>query len=89
MVTVLANGMAGNAEITEDEANFEIFMKALNTLTVGLCRMIAADGEGATKLLECKVVGAKSKEIAKVVVSAVKEVVDLDEMEVEFKFKSK
>ena len=40
-------------------------MKALNTVTVYLCRCIAGDGEGATKLLECKVSGAKTKEIAK------------------------
>lgn len=71
MVTVLANGMAGNAEITKEDENFAEFMKALNTVTVALCRMIAADGEGATKLLECKVSGAKTEEDAKKVAKSV------------------
>ena len=48
MVTVLANGAAGNPEITADGADFAAFMQALNTVTVHLCRMIAGDGEGAT-----------------------------------------
>ncbi len=71
MVTVLANGMAGNEEITSDGDDFDTFMKALNTITVHLCRMIAGDGEGATKLLECQVNGAKSEEIAKTVAKSV------------------
>ena len=71
MVTVLANGMAGNEEITCDGEDFDTFMKALNTITVHLCRMIAGDGEGATKLLECQVNGAKSEEIAKIVAKSV------------------
>ena len=71
MVTVLANGMAENAEITAEGEDFNIFMKALNTVTVNLCRVIAGDGEGATKLLECKVSGAKTKEIAKTVAKSV------------------
>ena len=71
MVTVLANGMAGNEEITCDGEDFNTFMKALNTITVHLCRMIAGDGEGATKLLECQVNGAKTEEIAKTVAKSV------------------
>ena len=71
MVTVLANGMAGNEEITCDGEDFDTFMKALNTITVHLCRMIAGDGEGATKLLECQVNGAKSEETAKIVAKSV------------------
>ena len=71
MVCVLANGMAGNVEITADDEKFETFMKALNTVTVHLCRMIAGDGEGATKLLECSVIGANTKEIAKTVAKSV------------------
>ena len=59
MVTVLANGMAGNKEIDSEGEDFDTFMKALNTVTVYLCRCIAGDGEGATKLLECEVSGAK------------------------------
>ena len=71
MVCVLANGMAGNNEITAENDDYNTFMKALNTVTVHLCRYIAGDGEGATKLLECKVTGAKSKEIAKTVAKSV------------------
>ena len=71
MVTVLANGMAGNKEITDDGNAFDEFMTALNTVTVYLCRCIAGDGEGATKLLECRVSGAKSKETAKTVAKSV------------------
>ena len=65
MVTILANGMAGNPEITAEGDDFETFCKALHMLTVRLCRMIAADGEGATKLIECCVSGAKTAEIAR------------------------
>ena len=71
MVTILANGEAENAEITEEGEAFETFMKALNTVTVYLCRRIAGDGEGATKLLECKVSGAKDKNTAKTVAKSV------------------
>ena len=71
MVTVLANGMAGNKEITEENDDFTVFMKALNTLTVNLCRMIAGDGEGATKLLECVVTGAEDEETAKICAKSV------------------
>ena len=71
MVTVLAGGMAENAEITADGEDFAIFMKALNTVTVALYRMIAGDGEGATKLLECNVTGAKDESVAKVVAKSV------------------
>ena len=71
MVTVLAIGLAGNAEITADGEDFNTFMKALNTVTVNLCRVIAGDGEGATKLLECKVSGGKTLETAKTVAKSV------------------
>ena len=71
MVTVLANGMAENKIIDSDGEDFNAFMKALNTVTVDLCRKIASDGEGATKLLECVVSGAKSKEVAKTVAKSV------------------
>ena len=71
MVTVLANGMAENAEITAEGEDFKTFMKALNTVNVYLCRRIAGDGEGATKLIECKVTGAKTLETAKTVAKSV------------------
>ncbi|MBQ4071074.1 MAG: bifunctional glutamate N-acetyltransferase/amino-acid acetyltransferase ArgJ [Clostridia bacterium] len=71
MVTVLANGMAANEEITDTGADFDEFMKALNTVTVYLCRRIAADGEGATKLLECTVSGAKDDLCARAIAKSV------------------
>ncbi len=71
MVAVMANGLAGNAEILSEGKDFDEFMKALNTVNVSLCRMIAGDGEGATKLLECEVVNANSLETAKTVAKSV------------------
>ena len=71
MVAVLANGLAGNAEIVDEGTDFAAFMEALNTVTVHLCRMIAGDGEGATKLLECKTTGAQDLQTAKTVATTV------------------
>ncbi|RXZ60906.1 bifunctional glutamate N-acetyltransferase/amino-acid acetyltransferase ArgJ [Candidatus Borkfalkia ceftriaxoniphila] len=71
MVCVLANGLAGNPEITETGKDFNAFRRALNKVTTYLCRCIAKDGEGATKLLECKVTGAKTKNAAKLVAKSV------------------
>ena len=71
MVAVLANGMAKNKTITKPGEDYAAFMQALNTVTVHLCRLIAADGEGATKLLECKVCGAKTKQTGKAVAKSV------------------
>ena len=71
MVTVLANGMAGNDEIVSEGEDFDAFMQALNSVTVYLCRMIAGDGEGATKLLECHVSGADDVATAKTVAKSV------------------
>lgn len=71
MVVVLANGEAGNSEITEKNADFAVFMQALNTVTVHLCKSIAGDGEGATKMIECSVIGAKSDACAKTVAKSV------------------
>ena len=71
MVVIMANGRAKNPEITKEGHAFETFMKALNTVTVQLCRWIAGDGEGATKLLECKLTGAPDKAVAKTVAKSV------------------
>ena len=71
MVTVMANGMAENELIEQEGEAFTQFMQALNTVTVGLCRMIAGDGEGATKLLECKVSHGKDEAAAKTVAKSV------------------
>jgi len=71
MVTVLANGMAGNKEITGEGEDYKAFMKALNTVTVHLCKSIAGDGEGATKMIECNVYGAADEKTAKTVAKSV------------------
>ncbi len=71
MVSVLANGMAGNAEITTEGADYDAFCKALSAVTTYLCRNIAKDGEGATKLLECRVNGGKDTRNAKIVAKSV------------------
>ncbi len=71
MVVVLANGMAGNPAIEDEGEDMKVFMRALNTINVALCRMIAGDGEGATKLLECRVMGAQDKETARTVAKSV------------------
>ena len=71
MVSVMANGLAGNTMIESEGEDFEIFAKALNTVTIHLCKMVAGDGEGATKLLECAVSGAKDEKCAKTVAKSV------------------
>ena len=71
MVAVLANGLAGNAEITAPGADFTAFCSALNSVTVWLCRQIAGDGEGATRLIECCVTGAEDHATAKTVAKSI------------------
>lgn len=71
MVIVLANGQAENDAILADGADFDTFCEALNNVTTTLCKKIAKDGEGATKLLECKVAGAKTDCDAKTVAKSV------------------
>ena len=61
---VLANGMAENPEITEENDDYKAFAKALNTVNTWLAKKMAGDGEGATALFEVKIVGAESKEQA-------------------------
>ena len=61
---LLANGMAGNAEITEKNADYEEFCKALNYVNETLAKKMAGDGEGCNALFEVKVIGAESKEQA-------------------------
>jgi glutamate N-acetyltransferase/amino-acid N-acetyltransferase len=58
---IFANGLAGNTEITEKNADYDSFCKALNFVTTDLAKKMAADGEGATKLLEAVVIGAADK----------------------------
>lgn len=63
-VLLLANGLAGNPEITEKGEDYELFKKALNYVNTTLAKKIAGDGEGATALFEVKIIGAESKEQA-------------------------
>ncbi len=71
MVSIMANGLAGNAPITAEGDGYEAFRGALNEVTSTLCRMIAKDGEGASHLLTCQVSGAKSTKDAKLCAKAV------------------
>ena len=68
---LLANGMAGNTEITEKNADYEAFVKALNFVNEYLAKQMAGDGEGATALFEVKIIGAETKEQAKVLSKSV------------------
>ncbi|MCD7746299.1 MAG: bifunctional glutamate N-acetyltransferase/amino-acid acetyltransferase ArgJ [Lachnospiraceae bacterium] len=61
---VLANGLAGNPEITEEGEDYQLFFEALNEVNTCLAKRMAADGEGATALFEVKIIGAESKEQA-------------------------
>ena len=71
MVVVLANGAAGNTLVTEKNADYDAFLEALHALCTAICRHLAADGEGATKLLECRVSGAASVKDARLAAKAV------------------
>ena len=63
-VLLLANGLAGNAEITEENEDYHTFLRALNFVNTCLARKMAGDGEGATALFTVKVIHAESKEQA-------------------------
>ncbi len=65
MVVILANGLAENEEIEEQDEDFQTFRKALDFVTSSLARMMVADGEGATKFVEIKVKNARSSPEAK------------------------
>lgn len=71
MVCVMANALAGNNEITAENSDFEVFKKALFTVMMNMTRMLAKDGEGATKLLECNVSGADNLDTAITVAKSV------------------
>jgi len=70
-VLLLANGMAGNPEITEKNEDYETFKKALNYVNETLAKKMAGDGEGCTALFEVTIVGAESKEQAKILAKSV------------------
>ena len=71
MLCVLASGEAGNETVDADGEDFASFKAALNKVTTYLCRLIAKDGEGATKLLQCVASGAKDYETAAKVAKSV------------------
>ncbi len=68
---LLANGEAGNEELTEKTEDYQTFCEALHYVNESLAKMMAGDGEGATALFEVKVVGADSKEHAKILAKSV------------------
>ena len=71
MVLVLANGLASNKEIVEKNDDYYTFIDVLNTLNITLSKMIAKDGEGATKLIECIVSNCKSEKDAEILSKSV------------------
>jgi glutamate N-acetyltransferase/amino-acid N-acetyltransferase len=68
---ILANGLAGNAEISAEGKDYDIFKSVLFALAEYLARKMAKDGEGATKLIECRVSGAETVETARVLARSV------------------
>ncbi len=68
---VLSNGMAGNGEITGEGEDFDAFSRGLSAVCVKLAKLMAGDGEGATKLLVCETSGASDRETAKTVAKSV------------------
>ena len=71
MVVILANGQAGNAVLTEESPDFPAFKEALRDICIAMAQKIAGDGEGATKLVECTVTGAATKEDARLAAKAI------------------
>ncbi len=70
-VAILANGLCGNGRIETENENYEIFCQALFAVCNYIVRMLAKDGEGATKLVICEVRGAKSEDIARICAKSV------------------
>ena len=70
-LVILANGMAGNAPIESEGAGYDAFLEALNEINTQMAKKIAADGEGASRLIECHVSGAKDVENARVLAKSV------------------
>ena len=71
MLTVMANGLAENEKIVSEDENYEVFKAALYEVLMQLTKMLAKDGEGATKLLECSCVGAPDLDTAIIVAKSV------------------
>lgn len=71
MVSILASGLAGNNEINYENENFDIFCKALDFITDKMAKLVATDGEGATKVLVVNIKGAENDESAKIIAKTV------------------
>jgi len=70
-VLVLANGMAGNAKLTEESEDYQIFCQALHEVNEYLAKQMAGDGEGATALFEVNIIGAETKKQAKILAKSI------------------
>jgi glutamate N-acetyltransferase/amino-acid N-acetyltransferase len=68
---VMASGLAGNAEITEENDDYRVFLTALKTIAEHMCALHASDGEGASHLITCEVTGAKNITVARAVAKSV------------------
>jgi len=71
MTAILASGAAGNPQIIKKDTDYDAFLTALNAINLKLAKDIAKDGEGATKLITCKVCGASSEETAVTIAKSV------------------
>ena len=70
-LAIMASGLAGNAEITEKNEDYKTFVKVLTDAFKKVAKKLASDGEGATKLLICKVSGAKDEQAAKTIAKSI------------------
>ena len=71
MLCIMANGMAENDVISDENDDYKTFVSALNQVCVSLTKMLARDGEGATKMLVCNISGAPDKQTAKILAKSV------------------
>lgn len=71
MVSIMANGLAGNSEIVEENENYSIFKDTLYEVLMTLTKMLAKDGEGATRMIECTCCGAPDLDTAIIVAKSV------------------
>ena len=67
MLMIMASGLAGNAQITCENEDYKVFLDAISAVTTKLCKLLAKDGEGATKLIEVCLTGAKDDQNAKII----------------------
>ena len=71
MVSVMANGLSENTEIKAEGEDYEVFKQGLYLVLMNMTKMLAKDGEGATKMLECTCKGAKDLDTAIIVAKSV------------------